>query len=60
MSSKRIMGKKPLAIAGGARATDSHSGMLGFSAVRMILLGCVNNSLAYLAMAHLPVLPFRS
>ena len=52
MSRNRIVGQRPLAI--------SHPGGIGFSAVRMILLGCVNNSLAYLAMAHLPVLPFRS
>ena len=38
MSRKRIMGKRSLAITGVARATDSHSGMIGFSAVRMILL----------------------
>ena len=38
MSSKRITEKRPLAIAGGAHATDSHPGMIGFRAVRMLLL----------------------
>ena len=38
MSSKRITEKSPLAIAGATRATDSDPGMIGFSAVRMLLL----------------------
>ena len=38
MSSKRIMGKTSLEIASAARATDRHPGVIGFSAVRMLLL----------------------
>ena len=38
MSNKGIVGKSSLAIAGANRATDRHPGMIGFSAVRMILL----------------------
>lgn len=38
MSSQRIMGKSPLAIAGAKRANDCDPGVIGFSAVRMILL----------------------
>ena len=38
MSRKRIMGKRPLAIAGAKRANDCDPGMIGFRAVRMILL----------------------
>ena len=38
MSSNRLLGKKSLAIAGSAHATDSHPGMIGFRAVMMILL----------------------
>ena len=38
MSRNRILGKRPLAIAGANRATDSHPGVIGLSAVRMILL----------------------
>lgn len=38
MSRKRITGNSPLAMAGATRATDSTLGMIGFRAVRMILL----------------------
>ena len=38
MSRKRIMGKRSLATAEATRANDSDPGMIGFSAVRMILL----------------------
>ena len=38
MSSKRIMGKKSLEIASATRANDGDPAMIGFSAVRMILL----------------------
>ena len=38
MSRNRELGKRPHAIAGAARATDSNPGMIGFGAVRMILL----------------------
>ena len=38
MSSKRLLGKSSLAIARAVRANDSEPGMIGFSAVRMILL----------------------
>ena len=38
MSRKRIMGERPLATAEATRANDSDPGMIGFSAVRMILL----------------------
>ena len=38
MSRKRIIASKTLAIAEANRATDRHPGMIGFSAVRMILL----------------------
>ena len=38
MSSKRITEKRPLAIAGAVRAKDSAPGMIGFGAVRMLLL----------------------
>ena len=38
MSRKRTMGKRPLAIAGANRANDCEPGMIGFSAVRMVLL----------------------
>ena len=38
MSRNRIVGESPLAIAGAKHANDSTPGMIGFSAVRMILL----------------------
>ena len=38
MSRKRIMGKRPLAIAGAKHANDCDPGMIGFRAARMILL----------------------
>ena len=38
MSRNRSMGKNSLAIAGAVRATDSAPGMIGFGAVRMLLL----------------------
>ncbi len=38
MSSKRELGERPHAIAGVVRANDSDPGVIGFSAVRMILL----------------------
>ena len=38
MSRSRIMGKRSLAIAGVARPTDSAPGVIGFRAVRMLLL----------------------
>ena len=38
MSRNRIVGQRPLAIAGAKHANDSTPGMIGFSAVRMILL----------------------
>ena len=38
MSSKRIMGERPLAIAGANRAKDSAPSMIGFGAGRMLLL----------------------
>ena len=38
MSSKRITEKRPLAIAGATRATDSHPVVIGLSAGRILLL----------------------
>lgn len=38
MSRKRIMGKRPPAITGAKRANDCDPGMVGFSAMRLILL----------------------
>ena len=38
MSRKRAMGKSPLAIAGAKRANDGDPAMIGFGAVRVILL----------------------
>ena len=38
MSSKRLLGKSSLAIARAVRANDSEPGMIGFSAVRILLL----------------------
>ena len=38
MSSNRILGHRPLAIAGAKRANDGDPAIIGFSAVRVILL----------------------